>query len=89
MIMWTRGQLKEKAKLDLKRSYWGLVLMSFIAGIVSGGGGGGSSSGGTSSEEVKKVTESMGNGSAIDWKRKPVMRAWLFMRSVMAVTAMS
>ncbi len=65
--MWTRGQLKEKAKLDLKRSYWGLVLMSFIAGIVSGGGGGGSSSGGTSSEEVKKVTESMGNGSAIDW----------------------
>lgn len=34
--MWTREQLKEKAKNHLKRSYWGLVLMAFIANIVSG-----------------------------------------------------
>ena len=66
--MWTRGQLKEKAKFDLHRSYWGLVLMSFIAGIVSGGGGGTGSSGGSSSTDTQQLTDSLKNGTgSVDW----------------------
>lgn len=34
--MWTRRQLKEKAKADVQRSYWGLVLMSLIVGVIDG-----------------------------------------------------
>ena len=66
--MWTRGQLKEKAKFDLHRSYWGLVLMAFIAGIVSGGGSGAGSSGSSSSANTQQITDSMQNGSgSVDW----------------------
>lgn len=49
--MWTRADLKAKAKEDLKRSYWGLVLVAFIFQLLAGGGGGssaGSSSGSSS-----------------------------------------
>lgn len=49
MSMWTRQQLKEKAKEDLKRSYWGLVLVALIVSMITGGGGGG---GGNSSEHL-------------------------------------
>ena len=38
--MWTRADLKAKAKEDLKRSYWGLVLAAFIFQLLSGGSGG-------------------------------------------------
>lgn len=38
--MWTRSQLKERAKADVNRSYWGLVLMSLIVSIIDGIGGG-------------------------------------------------
>lgn len=38
--MWTRRQLKERAKADVSRSYWGLVLMSLIVSIIDGSGGG-------------------------------------------------
>lgn len=34
--MWTRRQLKERAKADVSRSYWGLVLMSLIVTIIEG-----------------------------------------------------
>lgn len=46
--MWTRADLKAKAKEDLKRSYWGLVLVAFIFQLLAGGGGGGSSAGSSS-----------------------------------------
>ncbi len=61
--MWTRAELKSKAKENLKPSYWGLVLVSIILGFVSGGGGGGSSSG--SSGDYSSLSESMNSG-AID-----------------------
>jgi len=48
--MWTRADLKAKAKEDLKSSYWGLVLVTFIVSLISGGGGGGSSAGSSSSD---------------------------------------
>lgn len=41
--MWTRSQLKERARADVNRSYWGLVLMSLIASFIEGIGRGGSS----------------------------------------------
>lgn len=51
--MWTRAELKEKAKEDVKRSYWPLVLVSFIVAFLTGGGGGGggSSAGSSSSND--------------------------------------
>lgn len=35
--MWTRVQLKEKAKAALKNNYWKIVLVSLIVGLVGGG----------------------------------------------------
>ncbi|WP_070000831.1 DUF975 family protein [Cellulosilyticum sp. I15G10I2] len=35
--MWTREELKERAKIVLKRSYWKALLVSFILALVSGG----------------------------------------------------
>ena len=49
--MWTRADLKAKAKEDVKRSYWGLVLVAFIVSLLSGGGGGGGSTGSSSGGE--------------------------------------
>lgn len=43
--MWTRSQLKERARADVNRSYWGLVLMSLIVSIIDGIGNGHNSGG--------------------------------------------
>lgn len=53
--MWTRSELKEKAKEDVKRSYWPLVLVSLIMTVISGGVPNSSSS---------------GNGYSADWNDK-------------------
>lgn len=60
--MWTRSELKEAAKLDLKRSYWGVVLMSLIFTIVSGSGGGGTAGNGSSNS----ISENLGKSGSID-----------------------
>lgn len=70
--MWTRAELKEKAKYYLKRSYWGLVLMAFIASIVSSGAsmGGGSSrsSSGTDSQDIEDFMDGLKQGSSsVNW----------------------
>ena len=46
--MWTRAELKSKAKENLQGGYWALVVMALIMQFLSGGGGGGSSSGSSS-----------------------------------------
>lgn len=38
--MWTRAELKEKAKNDFKSNYWPCVLVSLIAAFIVGGSGG-------------------------------------------------
>lgn len=42
--MWTRAELKDRAKAAFSQGYWKLVLVGWIASLVSGGGGGSSSS---------------------------------------------
>ena len=37
--MWTRKELKDKAKLNLNKNYWMVVLVTFIVMITSGGSG--------------------------------------------------
>lgn len=63
--MWTRQQLKERAKNDLHRSYWGLVLVSFIMLMIGGSSGGGGSSTGRSSDSASDM--SGGGFGGIDW----------------------
>lgn len=46
--MWTRAELKEKAKIDLKKGYWPLVVMSLIMAFLTGGSGGSGGSGSSS-----------------------------------------
>ncbi len=58
--MWTRAELKSKAKENLKQSYWGLVLVSLILGFLSGGGSGGSSS--ASSEDFSSISDGAAGG---------------------------
>ena len=41
--MWTRAELKSKAKFSFKRNYWKSVLISLILALIVGGGSGGSS----------------------------------------------
>ncbi len=48
--MWTRSELKTKAKEALRLNYWKAVLVALICSFVSGGGGGGSSSYSSSSD---------------------------------------
>lgn len=45
--MWSRSDLKERAKINVHESYWGLVLCSLVLGLAIGGSSGGSSSGGS------------------------------------------
>jgi len=47
--MWTREELKTRAKTVLKQNYWKLVLVGFIASIATGTGGSASSSESTES----------------------------------------
>ena len=51
--MWTRAELKDRAKQDMKPFYWYGVLVCFIAGILGAGssGGGGSISAGSRSSQ--------------------------------------
>lgn len=42
--MWTRAELKSKAKFSFKRNYWKSVLISLILALIVGGGSSGSSS---------------------------------------------
>ncbi|MCM1156671.1 MAG: DUF975 family protein [Roseburia sp.] len=48
-MMWTRKEVKEKAKEALKRNYWKAVLVSLILIILGGGGGSASVVGGNAS----------------------------------------
>jgi len=49
--MWTRKELKSKAKLDIKKGYWKAVGAAVLLAFCTGGSSGGSSSG--SSDEIK------------------------------------
>ena len=40
--MWTRGELKERAKAAFKRNYWKCVLVAFLLALLVGGGAGSS-----------------------------------------------
>ena len=72
--MWTRSELKEKAKAYVKRSYWPLVLVSLILAVITGGfSNGGNSgrdystdwSGGVDGGDIaSRIT---GNITGIDW----------------------
>ncbi|MBP3451705.1 MAG: hypothetical protein J6J73_02820, partial [Agathobacter sp.] len=42
--MWTRVQLKEKAKQALNNNYWKVVLVSLLVGVIGGGAAATSSS---------------------------------------------
>ena len=42
--MWTRKELKERAKAAFSQGYWKLVLVGLIASVISGGSGGSDSS---------------------------------------------
>lgn len=58
--MWTRVELKNKAKEDLKAGYWALVVMALVLQFLSGGtGGGGSSASSASGEEFSEAFRSM------------------------------
>ncbi|MBO4336786.1 MAG: DUF975 family protein [Lachnospiraceae bacterium] len=71
--MWTRAELKDKAKVAFARSRWGLILCCLIMSLVSGGSGGGvgsrySSSGNNSgdSDAYSNALNMFGLGGDID-----------------------
>lgn len=63
--MWTRKELKEKAKAALKRNYWKVVLVSLLVLIIGGGisyGGGSYTAVETSSDTAADVQEDVVTG---------------------------
>lgn len=64
--MWTRKELKRRAKEALKRNYWRIVLVAFLAVILGGGltaatsaGGGGTTGSGKQQKKTAAVTDDM------------------------------
>lgn len=72
-MMWTRKELKERAKEALKRNYWKIVLVSLIGMLIGGGlGSSGISSGGSdirdmASDNVKEHFTEHENDD-VDWE---------------------
>ncbi len=64
--MWTRAELKTRAKAVLSKSYWKALLVSIViafAGGHSGGGGGGSFNYRFSGNDFERFADSPGGGS--------------------------
>lgn len=66
--MWTRAELKERAKAALRPYYWWGVLTCFIAGLLGAGSGGSSGFSGFSGagNSRKDISNAMQDGSAFD-----------------------
>ena len=62
-MSWTRGELKNRAKLTLKTFYWKMVLVALILSFVTGGGGTGISGSGTRSSGKAVKNSVFGDGS--------------------------
>ena len=62
--MWTRKDLKTKAKILVKQHYWWMVLVSFIM-LFAGGSGAGSGGGSSAGNSAKNNSHS--NGSELDF----------------------
>ncbi len=58
--MWTRAELKERAKAAFKRNYWICVAAAFILSLLVGSSSGGSSGGSSSGTGVSDDTDSFG-----------------------------
>ena len=62
--MWTRKELKDRAKITLKANYWKAVLVSLILSFLTGGGG--SSAGNSASESYKSASGGASLFSGVD-----------------------
>lgn len=56
--MWTRKELKDRAKFALKQNYWKIVLVAFLSMLLVGGGGAYGASHRPKSDTENSVTES-------------------------------
>lgn len=52
--MWTRAELKDRAKFAFKRNYWRSVLISLLLALLIGGGSGAGSAGSAMSSALGK-----------------------------------
>ncbi|MFZ7133310.1 MAG: DUF975 family protein [Eubacteriales bacterium] len=66
--MWTRAELKDKAKDILKTTYWKSLLVSIIIAFAGGGGGGSvASTQGSGNTDQFNYEDYSGLGTTIDW----------------------
>lgn len=56
--MWTRKELKDRAKFALKQNYWKIVLVAFLSILITGGGGAYGASQKSVSEKKESIKES-------------------------------
>lgn len=83
--MWTRSELKEKAKVYVKRSYWPLVLVSLILAIITGGLSRGGSSGSNYSTDWSDSVDGGDIANRITGSITGIN--WALVGGIMAVTA--
>jgi uncharacterized membrane protein len=92
--MWTRAELKQRAKGVLKQSYLKALLVSFILFLAGAHNSGTSSGGQTGQGNVRNIIENpgdiMGNGNIIShgfWSLQPVIFQWLIVFGTITVIA--
>lgn len=56
--MWTRKELKDRAKFAFKQNYWKIVLVTFLSVLIAGGGGAYGASHRPEPEKKESITES-------------------------------
>ena len=83
--MWTRSELKEKAKVYVKRSYWPLVLVSLILAVITGGFSNGGNGGGNYSTDWSDSVDGGDIASRITGSITGIN--WALISGIMAVAA--
>lgn len=64
--MWTRAELKEKAKIAFKRNYWICVLAALILGLLTGGSNSSSNSNYNNNENSYDSTQTIFLGGMVN-----------------------
>lgn len=92
--MWTRAELKERAKGVLKQSYLKALLVSFVLFLVGTHNSGGSSGGRSNQGNIRNIIENrgdiLGNRNIISdtfWNFQPIIFQWLVIFGILAVVA--
>lgn len=90
--MWTREELKIRAKASLKLSYWKAFLVSLVLAFATGSGGGGGSGGRGGSDfgtgDLQNMGDTMGPNGDMSWLPVVLVAVGIFLVVMVFVLAL-